>query len=141
MVIRVSKPAILAFRRQCRRRYPKETIAALWGYRMPDGAITVESFQHIPHTASAEAVSYSDGHVYQSKIDALQSGMDWIGTAHSHCNSRRVDACQHPSLLDLETAAVHGEIVSLIVYVYDEGRATEVNWFVPHPPPEVAYLR
>lgn len=139
MKITLDRKQLLAFRKQCRANYPRETMAVLRGKRTTEG-VEIEAIQDFPHTGTVDASHYGDKQIPRAKMKALRKGAEFIGTIHSHCLSKHFDCCGHPSDADIRTALKQGEAVMGIVYVYQGGQRTEVNWYVPKPQPEVIYV-
>jgi proteasome lid subunit RPN8/RPN11 len=126
------------FRAECRKAYPYETMAALFGSRMQDG-VEITAIVHIPHTAKLGEINHGKRAIPNSKIKALYSGADWLGTIHSHCQSTRYDTCGHPSESDIKSALENGESIMAIVYVFEDGTRTEVSWYKPVRPIDIQY--
>lgn len=139
MKIITSRSLLLAFRRECRERFPIENLACIWGHREGD-EVHIERIVPLPHDADEHQANYDTRHITASKIKALKAGMEWLGTIHSHCTTRKASACHHLSPADVETAIDNGEIVSGICYVFMDGTRTEIHWHQPVPLPTVQYL-
>lgn len=140
MKITISRKILNAFRRQCREAYPLELMAVLHGTRTEDGVI-ITDIKPIPHVATPDQIKNIPSHVMQrSKIKALASGADWLGTIHSHPHTPECETCWHPSATDQKSAIKDGETIMGIVYVYSGGTRTEVHWYVPASPPIVELI-
>lgn len=139
MRITLPRKMLLAFRRECRAKYPLEHLACVWGHREGDN-LRIEKIAPISYTASESMATYDYSRINKSKMAALRAGMEWLGTIHSHCSTARIDTCQHLSECDVETAIDHGELICGICYVFNEGRHTEVYWHQPVASPAVEYL-
>lgn len=138
MKIIVPRKQLLEFRAQCRKAYPKETIAALFGVRTHDG-VEVKSIQQIAHTGAQFEIDLKDRHVIRSKMAALRTGNDWLGTIHSHCDTKAEPLCWHMSPTDVKSALEYGEAICGIVFVDQQGHRSEVHWYIPAAPPVIEY--
>lgn len=138
MNITVPRKILNAFRKECRKAFPVEHVGALHGVRGENGDVLITNIVPIVGATSTEdAVNYNQNHVRRSKMKALRKSQDWLGTIHSHCFTKEVVTCPHPSPTDIKTAISDGEVVMGIVYVCDEGRESSVFWYVPSPLPTV----
>ena len=139
MKIIAPKKDLRKFRAECRAKFPKEHMAALYGHRASDGALMITRIAPFSHTSTSEDIDYAPGAVRRSKTAALRNHEEWIGTIHSHCFMQSSPTCWHLSTTDIETAIKDGESVCGLVYVYNRGRRSDLHWYIPKPLPEVAY--
>ena len=83
-------------------------------------------------------------HVKKADVDrakkaALRRGEDWLGTIHSHTDTKDNPTCWHLSKSDIKSALQWGETVCAIVFVDEEGSRSAVHWYIPAPIPKVIY--
>ncbi len=135
MVILYPKKLLRKFRDECKKRYPLETLTAIFGQRAPNGDVMITRLEHIAGRTSESQVEISDHNIRKSKISALRGQDDWLGTIHSHCWTKEVDCCGHLSEADVLSAVEFGETICGVVYVYDSGKKSVLNWYVPTPLP------
>lgn len=133
------RAALRQFRAECRRKYPKEHVGALFGHRAPDGSVMITRIAPVPHTSTNGHVDYDTGALQKSKTTAIKDGEEWLGTIHSHCYVASNPTCWHLSETDINSAIMDGETICGLVYVYARGRRSDVSWYIPQPLPEVGY--
>lgn len=139
MKILCPRALLLPFRRECRERFPREHIAALFGQRSDEGNIVITRLAPIVHTSTVDAIDIKGIAIRKSKMSALRKDEEWLGTIHSHCHMKSDPCCWHLSKSDIKSALSYGEAICGLVYVSDRGSKTSVHWYVPHPIPEVFY--
>jgi hypothetical protein len=137
--INCSRHILRQFRKECREHFPNEHFAAIYGVRSPEGNILITKIAPVFHEGSAHQIDVTEADIYRSKRAALRKDEDWIGTIHSHCDTKKDPVCWHLSNVDIRSALAWGEAICGVVFVDDDGRRTEVNWYVPSPIPEVVY--
>ncbi len=139
MKIFCDRKLLMEFRKECRSRFPVEHFAAIYGTRTPDGNVKITRIAPVEHTSNAGAVYLKKGAIQRSKKSALRGEVDWLGTIHSHCDTKKDPSCWHLSDPDIKSALADGESISGIVFVDQGGHRTEVHWYVPMPLPTAVY--
>lgn len=136
----IPRAKLMAVRRQARAAFPNEYLSVLWGQRTGSD-VRIEEFRSIPFHGTPDAASYDQLAITRSKRAALRVGLEFVGTIHSHVwDKQDAFTCEHLSPDDQRTSAINGELLSGIIYVYNQGRSTEVHWYEPQVPPEVTYV-
>lgn len=140
MKIICPQKAIQKFRAECRKSYPQERLAALFGHRSDEGNVVITHIHPIRCKETEKDVTFHRKDILRSKMQALRRGEDWLGTIHSHCSTKEFDCCHHLSPHDIKSAIEFGEVICGIVFVDEEGTRSDVYWSVPNPIPEVTYV-
>lgn len=133
------RKALQQFRAECRKKFPCEHMAALFGRRSDEGNLLITRIASIRHEGTPEAINIHRRDVWRSKAAALRGDDDWLGTIHSHCSSETDPCCWHLSVADIKSAQEYGEAICGIVYVDNGGKRSSVSWYDPTPLPEVIY--
>ena len=139
MILVIDRKQLEAFRRECKRAYPNETVAVLFGERIEHG-LRIDRIERIDFTGDENGLAIQDRHIRSSKIKALRQQSDWLGTIHSHGSTAESSSCPHLSDTDIRSAIEYGEAICGVVHVYDEGKKTEICWQVPTPRPMVKWI-
>ena len=139
MVLCINRRELEMFRRECKRAFPNETVAVLFGERIEHG-LRIDRIEVLPHTGDENGLQVQDRHIRNSKIKALRQQSDWLGTIHSHGSTPDCSTCPHLSDTDIRSAIKMGETICGVVHVYNGGKNTEICWQVPTPVPTVRYL-
>lgn len=127
------------FRKECRERYPNEHFAAIYGSRSDEGNFLITRIAPITHTAKPHSISVTEADITRAKQTALRKGEEFIGTFHSHCDTKKDPVCWHLSDFDIRSALKWGESICGLVFVDSGGARTQVYWYVPQPIPDVIY--
>lgn len=109
MQITVANRELRNFRRRAARRYPKEYIETLWGFR--NGGWHILEFRQIEHEASRLTLECNTEDV---KYGAKDGKLTRIGTIHTH--TILTSDCS-PSEHDWDDAAINNELISGICTV------------------------
>lgn len=147
MKITVPRKQLNAFRTACRKVFPCETIALLCGSRTQEGVVITE-IKSIEHTGDLNEIGDYSEALLRSKISVLRkqlktdpkSGIEFLGTIHSHTYREEDPCCEHMSPTDINSALRDGEIVCGIVYVYAEGKRSAAYFYQPTALPTVELI-
>lgn len=139
MKIICPKNLIGQFRRECRKRFPNEYFAALYGIRSAEGNFLITRIAPVDHQGDADGVKVGNAGILKSKRAALRNEKEWLGTIHSHCSDDGDWCCEHLSDTDIKSALLWGEAICGVVHVDTKGSRSSVHWYVPSQPPEVIY--
>jgi len=139
VVLCINRRQLEAFRWECKRAFPNETVAVLFGERIEHG-LRIDRIERIDFTGDENGLQIEDRHIRNSKIKALRQQSDWLGSIHSHPDTTNDGTCPHLSSMDIRSAIRFGETVCGVVYVYNGGKNTEIHWQIPTPEPVVKYL-
>lgn len=139
MKIICPRKLISQFRRECRKKFPNEHFAAIYGLRSDEGNFLVTRIAPVEHQGDADGIKVNGSGILRSKKAALRQESDWLGTIHSHCSAEGDECCWHLSDDDIKSALQWGEAICGIVYIDSGGHRSTVHWYAPSPLPEVTY--
>lgn len=139
MNVACNRKLLQQFRNECKKKFPVEHLAALFGQCFADGSLMISDITPIAHEADENQVNFENSDLRKSKMLALREKKDWIGTIHSHCFMKDDPCCWHLSSTDINVALEIGELICGLIYVFDEGKRTQAYWYVPSPIPKVKY--